>query len=44
MLDVMSELAAAARPAGIIAKTSRRVAVALTARRVAVEVDIPAQT
>jgi hypothetical protein len=30
MLDVMSELATAARPAGIIAKTSRRVAVALT--------------
>jgi hypothetical protein len=30
MLDVMSELATAARPAGMIAKTSRRVAVALT--------------
>ena len=30
MLDVMSELATAARPAGIVAKTTRRVAVALT--------------
>jgi hypothetical protein len=30
MLDVISEVAAAARPAGMIAKTSRRVAVALT--------------
>jgi histidine kinase/histidine kinase/DNA gyrase B/HSP90-like ATPase len=30
MLDAMSELAMAARPAGMIAKTSRRVAVALT--------------